>query len=245
MTNIVDLMQNVSNRTLNELRKRTAIDDIFPQKEDSKYIARRKKMVEMLHKKGISSQLVLNAIDRVPRQFFMPESLSELAYDDKAYPIGAGQTISQPFTVAKETEILDIQRNDKVLEIGTGSGYQSAVLLECGCRLFSLERQETLHNQTKKKLADLGYKATCLLKDGFEGLLNEAPFDKIMVTAGASEIPNKLLRQLKIGGIMALPFGEGERKRLYRIRRLSETDFEKMDCGPCAFVPMLKGINRK
>lgn len=245
MENIVNFVQKVSSRSIDELKKRTAIDDIFPQKEDSKYIARRKKLVELLRKKGISSQLVLDAIGKVPRQFFMPESLSELAYEDKPLPIGAGQTISQPFTVAKETEILDIQKNDKVLEIGTGSGYQAAVLLECGCQLFSLERQEVLYNPTKKRLNDLEYKATCLLKDGFEGLIEEAPFDKIMVTAGASEIPNKLLRQLKIGGIMALPFGEGEQKRLYRIRRLSETDFEKMDCGPCAFVPMLKGINRK
>ncbi|MCQ2217850.1 MAG: protein-L-isoaspartate(D-aspartate) O-methyltransferase [Paludibacteraceae bacterium] len=245
MTNLVNFVQNVSSRSLNELKKRTAIDDIFPQKEDSKYIARRKKLVELLKKKGITSQLVLDALGKVPRQFFMPTSLSELAYEDKAFPIGTGQTISQPFTVAKETEILDIQKNDKVLEIGTGSGYQSAVLLECGCKLFSLERQEALYNKTKEILEKNGYQATCLLKDGFEGLLSEAPFDKIMVTAGASEIPNKLLRQLKIGGIMALPFGEGEQKRLYRIRRLSETDFEKMDCGPCAFVPMLKGINRE
>lgn len=245
MAKIVDLMQSVSNRTLDELKKRTAIDDILPQKEESKFIARRKKLVEQLKKKGISSQLVLDAIGRVPRQNFMPGSLAELAYEDKAFPIGAGQTISQPFTVAKETEILDIQRNDKILEIGTGSGYQSAVLLECGCQLFSLERQETLHKQTKEKLAALDYKAVCLLKDGFEGLLDEAPFDKIMVTAGADEIPNKLLRQLKIGGIMALPFGESDKKRLYRIKRLSETNFEKMDCGPCAFVPMLKGVNRK
>ncbi|MBP5456787.1 MAG: protein-L-isoaspartate(D-aspartate) O-methyltransferase [Paludibacteraceae bacterium] len=245
MTNWGDLIQKVSNRSISELKKKTAIDDIFPQKEESKYIARRGKLVDLLRKKGISSPLVLEAIGRVPRQVFMPETLSELAYEDKAFPIGAGQTISQPFTVAKETEILDIQKNDKILEIGTGSGYQSAILLECGCRLFSLERQETLHKQTKERLEKLNYKAVCLLKDGFEGLLYEAPFDKIMVTAGASEIPKKLLRQLKIGGIMALPFGEGQEKRLYRIKRLSETDFEKMDCGPCAFVPMLKGINRK
>ena len=238
-------MGSIVRRSLNTIKNKTAIDDIFPQKEDSKYIARRGKLVELLRQKGISSPLVLQAIGKVPRQAFMPESLSELAYEDKAFPIGAGQTISQPFTVAKETEILDIQKNDKILEIGTGSGYQSAVLLECGCRLYSLERQESLHTQTKERLEKLNYKAVCLLKDGFEGLLYEAPFDKIMVTAGASEIPKKLLRQLKIGGIMALPFGEGQEKRLYRIKRLSETDFEKMDCGPCAFVPMLKGINRK
>ena len=245
MANLINIVQDISSRSLNLLKRETAIDDIFPQEEESKYIARRGKLVELLRKKGITSQLVLEAIGRVPRQSFMPESLSELAYEDKAFPIGAGQTISQPFTVAKETEILDVQKNDKILEIGTGSGYQAAVLLECGCKLFSLERQESLHKQTKERLERLEYKAVCLLKDGFEGLQHEAPFDKIMVTAGANEIPKKLLRQLKIGGIMALPFGEGEEKRLYRIKRLTTNDFEKMDCGPCAFVPMLKGINRK
>lgn len=213
-------------------------------KEEFKYITRRNRLVNELKEKGIKSQSVLEAIRQVPRQYFITEALIEFAYEDKAYPIGAGQTISQPFTVARQTELLDVCPGDKILEIGTGSGYQAAVLMEAGARLFSIERQENLYMITRKKLKGLGYNLTCHFGDGFEGLPDEAPFDKIIVTAGASEIPERLLRQLKIGGLMVLPFGSGEKKRMYRIQRLSETDFERKDFGACAFVPMLRGTEK-
>jgi len=239
--NLVNYMQRLSLRSLHELKERTAISDIIPMKEEFKYITRRNRLVDELKEKGIKSQSVLEAIRQVPRQYFITEALIEFAYEDKAYPIGAGQTISQPFTVARQTELLDVCPGDKILEIGTGSGYQAAVLMEAGARLFSIERQENLYMITRKKLKGLGYNLTCHFGDGFEGLPDEAPFDKIIVTAGASEIPERLLRQLKIGGLMVLPFGSGEKKRMYRIQRLSETDFERKDFGACAFVPMLRG----
>jgi len=232
------------NDMMRSLKDKTAISDFIPVNEELKYITRRKRLVEELKGKGIQSSSVLEAIKQVPRQYFITDALIEFAYQDKAYPIGAGQTISQPYTVARQTELLDLKPGDKVLEIGTGSGYQSVVLVAAGANLFSIERQEDLHLITKRKLKELGYELKCFFGDGFEGLPNEAPFDKIIVTAGASEIPEKLLRQLKVGGYMVLPYGTGNKKRMYRIERLNETEFERKDCGACAFVPMLRGTEK-
>lgn len=211
-------------------------------KEDFKYIARRKQLVEELKKKGIKDKSALEAIGKVPRQEFINSTFIDFAYVDKAFPIGSGQTISQPYTVALQTELLAVKATDKVLEIGTGSGYQAAVLAACGVELFSIERQKELFDVTQKRLKSLQYDVHCLLGDGFEGLPDKAPFDKIIVTAGATEIPQKLLRQLKIGGIMVLPCGETNKQQMYRITRISETDFEKKNFGNCSFVPMLPGV---
>lgn len=212
-------------------------------REEAIYIPRRKRLVEELAQKGITDKMTLDAISRVPRQYFVDITFANMAYEDKALPIGHGQTISQPFTVAKQTENLRLKGGEKVLEIGTGSGYQAAVLAECGVELFSIERQAPLYAATKKKLTNLGYTIRCVLGDGFEGLPNHAPFDRIIVTAGAAELPEKLLRQLKIGGLMILPFGSGKNLEMYRIERVSDVDFKSEKLGPCAFVPMLKGIN--
>lgn len=216
---------------------------LFSTQEGSrKFIARRKRMVEELRSKGIGSEFALAAIEKTPRELFMNPTLIELSYNDLAYPIGAGQTISQPSTVAKETSLLELKGGEKVLEVGTGSGYQAAVLLACGCDVFSMERQKALFTSTSALFNRLGVKQIhCTYGDGFEGLPQEAPFDRIIVTAGCSEMPNKLLAQLKIGGIAVIPYGEKELK-LLQIRRKSETEFESADHGECSFVPMLKGV---
>ena len=210
--------------------------------EDFKYIARRRKLVEELERKGIKDKTVLEAIGKVPRQCFVNISVLDDAYLDKALPISQGQTISQPYTVAVQTELLSIKSGEKVLEIGTGSGYQAAILAECGVEIYSIERQKKLFETTHEKLKSLGYKVKCIFGDGFEGLPEQAPFDKIIITAGAPVIPEKLLRQLKIGGVMVLPLGENGRQQMFRIIRISETDFEQKNFGNFAFVPMLTGI---
>ncbi|MBR0503131.1 MAG: protein-L-isoaspartate(D-aspartate) O-methyltransferase [Paludibacteraceae bacterium] len=207
-----------------------------------KFIARRRNLVKVLESKGIRSSIVLKAIGDVPREKFMNQTLIELSYDDKAYPIGAGQTISQPYTVAKQTELLDLRGDEKVLEIGTGSGYQTAVLCHCRCSVYSIERQKTLYDKTSKLLYDLGYRANCMFGDGFAGWKENAPFDRILVTAGCAEMPKELLTQLKVGGFMVIPFGTNSQLKMLRIKRVSETDFEKEEFGECSFVPMLKGV---
>jgi protein-L-isoaspartate(D-aspartate) O-methyltransferase len=211
-------------------------------KEDFKFIGQRRKLVEELKQKGIRDKAVLDAIGKVPRQYFMNETFLNDAYKDDAFPIDSGQTISQPFTVALQTELLNISPGEKVLEIGTGSGYQAAVLATMGVELFSIERHRKLYETTREKLQSLKYKVNCYLGDGFEGLPDKAPFDKIIVTASAPEIPKNLLQQLKVGGIMVIPYGTGNVQQMLQIRRLSEFDFESKKIGNCAFVPMLKGI---
>ncbi len=211
--------------------------------EDFKYVARRRKLVQELEQKGIKDKTTLEAIGKVPRQCFVNISVLDDAYLDKALPIGLGQTISQPYTVAVQTELLAVKPTEKVLEIGTGSGYQAAVLAECGVELYSIERQKELFEETRARLKLLRYKVNCIFGDGFEGLPGQAPFDKIIITAGAPGIPEKLLRQLKIGGVMVLPLGEGRKQQMLRVVRISETDFEQKKWGDFAFVPMLAGVN--
>ena len=216
-------------------------------KEDE-YLFRgkRKRLVEQLRLKGISSAKVLAAIEKIPRHLFFDETegrpaLLDHAYSDKALPIGAGQTISHPYTVAFQTEQLDIAVGEKVLEIGTGCGYQTAVLLEMGAKVYSIERQKTLFDKTKLFMPYIGYHPTKLVYgDGYKGLPQFAPFDKIIVTAGAPYIPNDLLIQLKIGGIMLIPIGEGSTQEMLWLKKHSESHFDKKVLGSFKFVPLLQ-----
>lgn len=201
----------------------------------------RKKLVDSLREKGILDIHVLDAMMRVPRHLFFDSAFVDRSYEDKAFPIGEGQTISQPFTVAYQTTLLQIKRGDKVLEIGTGSGYQAAVLLEAGARVFTIERQRKLFDKTKGLLPNIGYSTIKLFfGDGFEGLPTFAPFDKILVTAGASEMPEKLLRQLKPGGCMVIPMGD-DVQLMKRFTLLADGSLQEETFDSFKFVPLLHG----
>jgi len=201
----------------------------------------RKQLAALLKEKGITDAQVLKAIETIPRHLFIPDNaLHKFAYEDKPFPIGSKQTISQPYTVAFQTQILNIKKREKVLEIGTGSGYQTAVLLEVGAKVFSIERQKALFDRTKKLLPQLGYNTNLFYGDGYKGLPAYAPFDKIIVTAGAPYIPKDLLYQLKINGVMVIPVGEGDDQMMKKIVRTAENNFETEDLGMFRFVPLLK-----
>jgi protein-L-isoaspartate(D-aspartate) O-methyltransferase len=202
----------------------------------------RMKLVEEIREKGITDERILAAIGKVPRHVFMDSSFINFSYKDKAFPIGAGQTISQPYTVAFQTMLLKIAPNEKVLEIGTGSGYQSAVLMEMGARVFTIERQRELYLKAQAILPKLGYKPNFFLGDGNIGLPTYSPFDKILITAGASEVPEKLLQQLKVGGRMVIPLGDQKNQIMTVYDRVAEDKFEKTTHGNFIFVPLLKGI---
>jgi len=202
----------------------------------------RKKLVDGLKIKGIRDEQVLAAIGKVPRHLFMESTFINFAYKDQAFPIGAGQTISQPYTVAIQTQLLQLQKNDKVLEVGTGSGYQAAVLIEMGARVFTIERQKELYQKVQAFLPEIGYRPACFLGDGYKGLPNFAPFDKILVTAGAPYIPEDLKLQLKIGGRLVIPVGNEKRQEMYVVKRISEDEFKTEKHGGFVFVPLLKGI---
>lgn len=207
----------------------------------------RRKLAEVLAKKGIKSKAVLTAIEEIPRHLFIPDNaLHKYAYEDKPFPIGSGQTISQPYTVAFQTELLELKPREKVLEIGTGSGFQTAVLLEMGVKVFSIERQKALYERTKQLLPKLNYKTNCKLfyGDGYKGLPTYAPFDKIIVTAGAPYIPEDLLTQLKTGGTLIIPVDEGDSQRMKKIVKLSDTNFQSEDLSLFRFVPLLKEKGR-
>ena len=203
----------------------------------------RKKLVETLVKKGITNLEVLNAIDKIPRHLFMDSGFINHAYMDKAFPIGADQTISQPYTVARQSELLDLEKGAKILEIGTGSGYQTAVLIEMGMQVYSIERQNELFKKTKLFLPKLGYRAKKLIfGDGYIGLKVEAPFDGIVVTAGAPFVPKPLLAQLKIGGKLVIPVGDVS-QIMTVFTRTSQTAFNKETFGEFRFVPLLENKN--
>ncbi|WP_313111081.1 protein-L-isoaspartate(D-aspartate) O-methyltransferase [Aequorivita sediminis] len=203
----------------------------------------RKRLVETLKKKGIENNNILQAIGKIPRHLFMDSSFVDHAYTDKAFPIAADQTISQPYTVARQTELLEVKKGYKILEIGTGSGYQSAVLLELGVTLFTIERQNELFKKTKLFLPKLGYKPKRMIfGDGYIGLEEEAPYDGIIVTAGAPFVPNPLLAQLKIGGKLVIPVGENVQIMTVFTRK-SETEFVKEEHGEFRFVPLLEDKN--
>lgn len=202
----------------------------------------RNQLVNLLKDKGITDEKVLNAISRVPRHIFLDSSFEQHAYQDKAFPIAAGQTISQPYTVAFQSQALEIQGGEKVLEIGTGSGYQASVLCEMGVKVYSIERQKELFNFSNGIFKKLGYSLIQKFGDGYQGLPTFAPFDRIIVTAGAPEIPKKLLSQLKVGGIMIIPVGV-EDQEMIRVIRVSESKFSKKNMGAFKFVPMLENKN--
>jgi protein-L-isoaspartate(D-aspartate) O-methyltransferase len=204
---------------------------------------KRKHLVDVLIKKGITNKKVLKAIGVIPRHLFMDSGFVDHAYIDKAFPIGAEQTISQPFTVAKQTELLNLEKGAKILEIGTGSGFQTAVLIEMGMQVFSIERQNELFKKTKLFLPKLGYRAKKLIfGDGYKGFKEEAPFDGIVVTAGAPFVPKPLMSQLKIGGRLVIPIGS-ENQIMTLITRISQTEFKKEEFGEFRFVPLLENKN--
>ncbi len=203
----------------------------------------RLRLVAELRAKGIRDERVLEAINRVPRHLFLESSFVNFAYQDKAFPIAAGQTISQPYTVAFQTQTLGVEKGEKVLEVGTGSGFQAAVLMEMGASLFSIERQQALFQRTIPFLQTLGYRGRFFFGDGYQGLPEWAPFDKIIVTAGAPFVPEALLLQLKVNGVMVIPVGDNV-QNMIKIVRLSNDEFEQVDLGACAFVPMLEGVNK-
>jgi len=201
----------------------------------------RKKLVEIIREKGIKDESVLEAINNIPRHQFLDSSFLKFAYQDQAFPIGSGQTISQPYTVAFQTELLEIKKGDKVLEVGTGSGYQACVLAELGAKVFTIERQKKLFEKTRKLLTILKYrKIKTFYGDGFKGLPTFGPFDKAIVTAGAPFIPNDLLIQLKIGGKLVIPVDlEPGLQEMTCITRVSETEYEQRTHGKFRFVPLL------
>jgi|TARA_R110000782_G_scaffold251934_1_gene339549 protein-L-isoaspartate(D-aspartate) O-methyltransferase len=205
----------------------------------------RNKLTEILSKKGITDTKVLDAISKIPRHLFIADTaLHQFAYEDKPFPIGSGQTISQPYTVAFQSQTLEIQPRDKVLEIGTGSGYQTAVLLELGAKVFSIERQKALFDRTKEFLPKLGYNAKLFYGDGYLGLPTYAPFNKIIVTAGAPYVPEDLLKQLAVGGIMVIPVNNEDHQIMKKIVKIDEDNFKTTDLGAFRFVPLLKEKGR-
>jgi protein-L-isoaspartate(D-aspartate) O-methyltransferase len=208
--------------------------------DNLKHKGLRKQLVKEIEKRGIISEEVLNAIGNVPRHWFLDTVFINSAYEDKAFPIAAGQTISQPYTVAYQTSLLQINKGDKILEIGTGSGYQTCVLLEMDAKVFSIERQKELHDKAKKFLPTIGYNPKLFYGDGYKGLPTYAPFDKIIVTAGAPYIPEDLISQLKPGGILVIPVGSGLIQIMTIILKTSETDFEKIELDQFKFVPLLE-----
>lgn len=199
----------------------------------------RKKLVEILKERGISDGKVLRAIGKVPRHFFFDETFWNQAYRDIAFPIGDGQTISQPYTVAYQTELLHIQKGDKVLEIGTGSGYQTCVLMELGADVYTIERQENLYARTIKVLPGMGYQANFFLGDGSKGIETHAPYAKIIVTAGAPFVPEILLKQLKIGGILVIPVGDEKSQKMITVIRVSENEYDRIELDTFRFVPLV------
>lgn len=202
----------------------------------------RNKLVLDLKTKGIKDDSVLEAIKSVPRHLFMDSGFLDHAYQDKAFPISSGQTISQPFTVAFQTELLNVKKDHKILEIGTGSGYQAAILCHMGAKVYTIERIKELFRKTSVFLPSINYRPKKMIYgDGYVGYSEEAPYDSIIVTAGASEIPEKLINQLKIGGRMVIPVGD-EVQKMKLLIKLSESDFETKIFGDFQFVPMLKNI---
>jgi protein-L-isoaspartate(D-aspartate) O-methyltransferase len=209
-------------------------------KDTSKHQGLRNQLASILKKKGITNEMVLNAIKIIPRHLFIDSSFSDHAYQDKAFPIAAEQTISQPYTVAFQSQTLAVNPGDIILEIGTGSGYQTAVLIELGAEVYTIERQHELFKKTSLFLPKLGYKPKkFIFGDGYKGFKEKAPFDKIIVTAGAPIVPKPLLAQLKVGGMLLIPVGD-KKQIMTMFYRKSPKEFEKKELGDFAFVPMLQ-----
>jgi protein-L-isoaspartate(D-aspartate) O-methyltransferase len=212
-------------------------------KDNYKHKGKRSQMIAMLRKMGIVDEKVLSVMELIPRHAFLDEAFLEYAYENKAFQIGEGQTISQPYTVAFQTQLLAINKNDKVLEIGTGSGYQTTVLCSLGARVFSIERQRLLHDRAKRFLPMLNINPKLFYGDGYRGQPMFAPFDKIIVTAGAPYIPEPLKSQLKIGGIMVIPVGDNKGQKMYTLMKKGENSFETKLHGDFHFVPLLEQKN--
>ena len=213
-----------------------------PTEDSYRHKGLRKKLTEQIRDKGITDEKVLNAIQSVPRHYFLDSAFDDVAYVDRAFPIAEGQTISQPYTVAYQTQLLEVKSFEKVLEIGTGSAYQAVILAQMGALVYTIERQKKLFEQNRmfdylKKFPGI----KCFYGDGYEGLPSFAPFDKILVTAAAPEIPEKLIDQLKIGGMMVIPLGSGEVQQMMRITKLANAALKEEVFDNFSFVPMLEG----
>ena len=208
-------------------------------KDEYRHKGMRRRMLEELREMGIQDEAVLSAMDCVPRHFFLSSAFEQFAYQNKAFQIGAGQTISKPHTVARQTELLQLGAGAKVLEIGTGSGYQCAVLCAMNYKVFSIERQRLLFDTAGPLLRKMGFKPDLFYGDGYKGKAVFAPFDGIIVTCGAPEIPEALLMQLNIGGRLVIPVGEGEKQRMFTFTREADSSFRREEHGEFAFVPML------
>ena len=209
--------------------------------EDSyRHKGMRKKLILELEKKGITDSKILEAFNNIPRHFFLDLAFLEQAYSNMAFRIGAGQTISHPYTVAFQTSLLELKKGHKVLEIGTGSGFQTCILCDLGAKVFSIERQKELHVKSKKMIQHFNFNPRLSYGDGYAGWPVFAPFDSILVTCGAPFIPDELKKQLKVGGRLVIPLGAGNVQRMIRLTKISETEFKEEDFGDFSFVPMLK-----
>lgn len=211
----------------------------IPLEDTYKHKGMRKSLVTLLQSKGIIDKKVLAAIEKVPRHYFFESAFTEKSYQDIAFPIGEGQTISQPYTVAFQTQLLQIKQGEKVLEIGTGSGYQTMILMELTPQIYTIEYNKVLFERTKKFLPSIGYQPKFFFGDGTKGLDSFAPYDKIIVTAGGPSIPKSLLQQLAINGRIVIPVGNEETQKMLKITRISENDFEREEHGNFAFVKLL------
>ncbi len=204
----------------------------------------RKKLIAILREKGITDENVLEAMNNIPRHYFLDTALDNIAYEDRAFPISDGQTISQPYTVAYQTQLLQLKPSDKVLEIGTGSIYQATVLAAMGAKVFTIERQKNLYEKSKNFVLKASYpNIKFFYGDGFEGLPTYAPFNKIIITAAAPFIPPKLIEQLKPGGLMVIPVNEDEHQRMLRLTKMEDGSFTEEAFKNFSFVPMLTGRN--
>jgi protein-L-isoaspartate(D-aspartate) O-methyltransferase len=209
--------------------------------EDSyRHKGMRRKLIEELEKRGVKDRNVLEAFDKVPRHFFLDLAFTNQAYSNVAFQIGAGQTISHPYTVAFQTELLNVSRGEKVLEIGTGSGFQTSILAAIGVKVYSIERQKELYLKAKRIIHKLGYNPKLFFGDGYKGQPSYAPYDKILVTCGAPFLPEELMSQLKEGGILVIPIGEGDSQIMTRYIKVSQDEITKETFGDFSFVPMLE-----
>lgn len=213
-----------------------------PSEDTYRHKGLRKQLVETIRKKGITDEKVLASINNIPRHFFLDSAFDKVAYDDRAFPIGEGQTISQPYTVAYQTQLLEVKPFEKVLEIGTGSAYQASVLAELGAIVYTIERQKALFDSNKtfaylKKYPNIKF----FYGDGYEGLPTYAPFDKVIITAAAPEVPQKLIAQLKPGGMMVIPVGMGEVQRMMRVTKMQNGALKEQVFDNFSFVPMIEG----
>lgn len=213
----------------------------MPMEDSFLHKGLRKKLVDEIRKKGIEDEVVLQSMDRVPRHCFMDSSFVNFAYKDQAFPIAAGQTISQPYTVAFQTELLQVKKMDKILEVGTGSGYQTAVLIEMGAKVFSIERHKELYLKAKSILDELGYRPQLFYGDGYLGLPTYGPFDKVLITAATAKVPELLLNQLKTGGRLVAPVGGSDSQTMTLVEKTGENKYKSSEHGYFVFVPMVKG----